>query len=279
MNEDIERKYALVTGGGSGLGRAFCLHLSKRGWRVAIVDTNRQGAEETLARLQEAGGQGQVEILDVRDLNAWQTLAAKLHGQWPRLDLLVNNAGICGAGKIGEYPVEDFRNIWDVNLMGVVNACHVCVPWLLATGSGAHIVNVASIAAVINAPTMSAYNTSKAAVVAFSETLYGELLPAGVSVTVVMPGFFGSQLLDDGEFHDESLRQIAKGYTSSASFTAEDVVLQTMKALGRRKLYVVLGRKARIAWRLKRFAPTLFQKVLPKLFERDRRKVSDNGDL
>src|SRR5690606_11730707 len=151
-------------------------------------DVDQQGAEETLRKLQDRGGTGQVEILDVRNVAAWQDAVTKLRSQWPRLDLLVNNAGVCGAGRIGEYPLKEFHKILEVNLLGVVNGCHACVPWLLESAPGGHIVNISSIAAALNAPTMAAYNTSKAGVIAFSETLYGELLHVGIGVTVVLPG-------------------------------------------------------------------------------------------
>lgn len=277
MSENKNLRYALVTGGASGLGRAFCWHLAWQGWHVVVADIDQQGAEETLAILRDRGGQGQVELLDVTDYAAWQALVDKLCKQWPRLDLLVNNAGICGAGKIGEYPLESFRKILEVNLLGVVHGCRATVPWLLETAPGGAVVNIASIAVVLGAPMMSAYNTSKAGVVAFSETLYSELLEAGIGVTVVMPGFFHSHLLEKGKFDEDWSRQIAEKYTHNASFSAADIVIQTMKAVERRRLYVVPGWKARTAWRLRRLAPTWFQKFVAKTFARDRRKVSGDG--
>ncbi|MDZ4657306.1 MAG: SDR family NAD(P)-dependent oxidoreductase [Bythopirellula sp.] len=277
MSENKNLRYTIVTGGASGLGRAFCWHLAQQGWYVVVADIDQQGAEETLAVLRDRGGQGQVELLDVTDSRAWQRLAEKLRSQWPRLDLLVNNAGVCGAGKFGVYPLESFRHILEVNLLGVVNGCHACLPWFLETAPGGHVINIASIAVALNSPMMAAYNTSKAGVVAFSETLYGELREAGIGVTVVIPGFFRSRLLEQGKFDEAWLRQIAEEYTSSASFTAADVVIQTMQAAERRRLHVVLGWKARMVWRLKRLSPALFQKVIVKIFERDRRKISGNG--
>ncbi len=277
MNSPPEQRFVLVTGGASGLGRAFCLHLASLGWHVAVVDVDQAGADTTLEGVCAQGGTGQVEILDVRDAQAWNALVVKLRAEWPRLDLLVNSAGICGAGQIGKSPLDDFRRILDVNLLGVVNGCHACVPWLLDKAPGGYVVNVASIAAVLNAPAMGAYSASKAGVIAFSETLFGELLSRGVGVTVVMPGFFRSRLLEEGAFTDEALRRIAETYSRKSSFTAQDVVLQTMRAVARHRLYVVLGRKARWAWRLKRWFPAFFQKVVVRLYERDRRKLGGEG--
>jgi NAD(P)-dependent dehydrogenase (short-subunit alcohol dehydrogenase family) len=269
MNPPAQIRYALVTGGGSGLGRAFCLELAGRGWHVAVVDIDQRGAEETLELIRQERGLGQVELLDVADFGAWNSLIGKLRSQWPRLDLLVNDAGICGAGLVGEYDWTDFRRILDVNLMGVIHGCQICVPWLRDTAPGGHIVNIASLAAIINVPTMAAYNISKCGVLGLSETLYGELRELGIGVTVVLPGFFQSCLLQRGRFDDNHLREVAEEYTRNAEFTAEDVVAQTLLAMERRKLYVILGRRSRIAARLKRLAPSWFLRFAANTFARD----------
>lgn len=253
---------ALVTGGGNGLGREFCLHLAGQGWCVAIADIDVDSANQTLAEILKHGGRGQAERLDVTDIGQWQLLIAKLRAEWPRIDMLVNNAGICGAGKIGEFPLANFHRIVDVNLMGVVNGCHVAVPWMLETAPGGSIVNIASIAPSLNAPTMSAYNCAKAGVIALSETLHGELRPRGIGVTTVLPGFFESQLLAKGTFDDERLRHLAERLAQRSGFTAADVVEQTLQGVSRDQLHVILGRKARLAWRLKRLAPRLFHRYV-----------------
>jgi NAD(P)-dependent dehydrogenase (short-subunit alcohol dehydrogenase family) len=262
-------RYALVTGGGNGLGREFCLHLARQDWHLAIADIDTKAARQTLAQILDQGGQGQAEPLDVTDATQWQLLIAKLRAEWPRVDLLINNAGICGAGKIGEFPLANFRRIVDVNLMGVVNGSHAVVPWMLETAPGGHIVNIASIAPTLNAPTMSAYNAAKAGVIALSETLHGELRPQGIGVTAVLPGFFESQLLDQGTFDDERLRQLALRLAKRSGFTAADVVEQTINAMSPGKLHVIVGRKARLAWRLKRLAPRLFHRYVAWSFWRD----------
>jgi NAD(P)-dependent dehydrogenase (short-subunit alcohol dehydrogenase family) len=278
MNDLPKRKYVIVTGGGSGLGREFCLYLTRHGWQVAIVDIDRTGAQSTLVEIQELGGDGLVEPMDVADFDAWQALIEKLRGMWPRLDLLINNAGICGAGPMGEYPFADFRRILDVNLMGVVNGCQACTGWLKQSAPGTNIVNIASLAAAICPPDMAAYNTAKAGVVGLSETLYGELYDAGVGVTVVLPGFFDSHLVERGNFKDETLRRIAQDYIRHSQFTASDVVVQTMRAIKRRKLYVILDRRSRIACRLKRLVPVWFLRRIAGTMRSDYKRFS-NEDL
>lgn len=271
MNNSTKLGHAIVTGGASGLGRAFCLHLARHGWHVAVADIDLKGAAETLLKLKKLGGQGQVELLDVRETGHWEQLIAKLRDEWPRLDLLVNNAGVCGAGNVGTFSMENAQRIIDVNLLGVMRGCQAVVPWMLQTGVGG-IVNIASIAASLSAPTMSSYSASKAGLVAYSESLYGELLSYGIHVTIVLPGFFRSNLLDSGQYTDERLKDIAAGYSRHSSFDTTDVVEATMRAFEKRQLYVVLGKKARWAWRLKRFAPGPFQKYIVRQFANELKK-------
>lgn len=261
-------RYALVTGAGSGLGRAFCLRLADEGWHVGVTDIDLAAAEQTFALLMAAGGRGQVEHLDASDVFGWHNLLEQLRNDWPKIDLLVNNAGICAAGAIDEVSMEDFQAVLEVNFHGVLHGCQTFVPWLKETAPGGHIINVASIFGLVAPPSMGAYSTSKAAVVALSETLYGELLPHGIGVTVVSPGFFASQLVEQGRFATEQQRQIAKHYMQNARLKVEEVVEQTLTAVRRQQLYVVPGRKARWIWQLKRLLPSRFAKLMAWRYRR-----------
>lgn len=271
------QRYALVTGGGSGLGREFCLRLARDGWHVGVTDIDLVAAEKTVAEIASSGGTAQVELLDVTKLAAWQQLAQRLQHEWPRLDLLVNNAGICGTGAIGNDPLEQFDSILDVNFRGTLYGCQTIIPWMQQTASGGHLVNVASIFGLIAAPGMSAYNCSKSAIVALSETLYGELRPHGIGVTVVAPGFFPSNLVERGTFASDEDRQIAEQYTSKAKISAKEVVEQTLAAIHRGKLYVVLGKKSRWLWRLKRLLPNQFSRMTAWRYRKKLRAVQ-KGD-
>ncbi len=227
------------------------------GWYVVVADVDLDGAEETLSAMRSSGGQGQAESLDVTDLCDWDALVAKLRSQWARVDLLVNNAGVCSAGKIGDAPLDKIRHVCEVNLFGVLNGCHTMVPWLRETAPGGAIVNIASVAALLNAPSMVAYNISKSGVVAISETLFGELRAAGIGVTVVLPGFFPSQLLERGHFTDDLFRRIAQSYTAVSTTSVTDVVRKTLAAVEKRKLHVAMGWRVRAIWRVKRLHPFL----------------------
>ena len=163
---------AVVTGAGSGIGRAFALQLAQRGGRVVCSDLNLASAEETVAMIQKKGGHALALACDVSQLEQVEALAEKSE-QWlgNPVDLVVNNAGVgIGGRPIGEIPIEDWRFTMGVNLWGVVHGCHVFAPRLRALGRGG-IINVCSAASFAAAPMMGPYNVTKAAVLALSETL------------------------------------------------------------------------------------------------------------
>ena len=252
------RRHALITGAGSGLGRALAVRLARDGWHIAVCDVDEAGSRETVALVEQAGGTAQAERLDVTSPAEWESLRDRLRQQWERLDLLVNNAGVSGAGEVGRFPLEDWRWILDVNLFGVIHGCHYCVDWLADNPHGGHVVNTASMAAVASAPTMGGYNVSKAAVVSLSETLYAELLHRRVGVTVLCPGFVSTNLLVAGRWHRPALKARAEQCFETARITADDVAEATLRAIRRRQLYVVLPLRGRVFWRLKRLVPQWF---------------------
>jgi NAD(P)-dependent dehydrogenase (short-subunit alcohol dehydrogenase family) len=264
---------AIVTGAGSGLGRAFALRLARDGWRIALADIDEAGSQETLRQVVEAGGEGFSVRLDVTDPAAWQSLSQRLRAEWTHLDLLVNNAGIGAAGEIDKFPLEYWRRLVDVNLMGGVYGCHTFVDWLKQRPGKAHIINIASFAAIASAPGMAAYNVSKAGMLSLSESLYTELKPHGVGVTVVCPVFFKTNLLKNSEFMPESSQRIAARYMEKAGFSADDVAEQAMKAMAKKKLFLLMGRKVHMFWRTKRWFPTWFLDIVSSGYQRKMAKA------
>ena len=264
------RRHALITGAASGLGRALAVRLARDGWHVAVCDVDDAGGRETVSLVEQAGGTGQAERLDVTLPAEWESLRDRLRGQWERIDLLVNNAGVSGAGEVGRFPLDDWRWILNVNLFGVIHGCHCFVDWLAENPDRPHIVNTASMAAVVSAPTMGGYNVSKAGVVSLSETLYAELLHRGVGVTVLCPGFVQTRLLDAGRWHRPALKLRAEERFAEARITADDVAEATLRAIRRRQLYVVLPLRGRIFWRLKRLVPQWFMTRVARIVGKPR---------
>lgn len=249
------RKHAIVTGAASGLGRAIAVELVRHGWHVAICDLNDAGSQETLTLVRAVGGDGQVEHLDVTLPDEWSKLRERLMAQWPALDLLVNNAGVGVGGDVGQLPLADWHWIININLYGAIYACHTLVDWLKQNPAGAHIVNIASMAAIVSAPGMAPYNITKAGMLSFSETLYGELKPFNIGVTGVCPAFFPTNILNSGRFSTPQQRKVADRLMSQSRATADDVARRVMRAINRRQLYVFVPAIASVFWRLKRLMP------------------------
>ncbi len=247
---------AVVTGAGSGLGAALCDVLAERGARIIAADIDGAAAERTAKK---CGGHA-VEC-DVADLASVERLAAEAERRIGGVDLIVNNAGVAVAGQIGEVPIEDWRWVIDVNLWGVIHGCHVFAPRLRPQGHG-HVLNVASAAGLIHMPTMGPYNVTKAAVVALSETLYADLAEHGVGVSVLCPSFFPTNLTRSPRTSvDEKLRRAATRLVEQGRWTAEEIARAALDGCASGALHVTPQLDIKLAWRMKRLAPQVFQNV------------------
>lgn len=259
----------VITGAASGFGRALALALATRKARLVLADVNLEGCEET-ARLAREQGATEAKALacDVTQLEAVQALSQACEGE---VDLLINNAGVTGAGPIGQLPIEDWRWTLGVDLFGVIHGCHVFVPRLRAQGHG-HVLNVASAAGLVSAPNMGPYNVAKAGVVALSETLSGELAGTGVGVTVACPTFFHSRLLETGRFTHPLFKRHGEELMSKGKDAAE-VARATLASVDRGALYALPMRDARVMWRLKRLAPRTFGRLVAKQLKAQQQKA------
>lgn len=261
MSTRISRNAAaVVTGAGSGIGRAFAVELARRGGRIVCADINNLAAHETVKQIVARGGQAWAVSCDVGDIQSMLSLLEvatdKLRGH---PNLIINNAGIGAGGEnVGDFPLDDWQTTLNVNLWGVIHGCHLFTPGLRALGQGG-IINVCSAASFAAAPRMAAYNTTKAAVLALSETLAAELAGSGVHVTALCPTFVRTNIVRDGRIESESSRlaEIAMDWTGVAP---EKVVRKTLRALDRGQLYVVPQFDARLIWRMKRMTPGVYQK-------------------
>lgn len=253
---------AVVTGAGSGIGRAFAIELGRRGGRVVCSDLDVAAAEKTARAVAQAGGLGFAVRCDVASEADVRGLAEHA-AAWlvDPVDLIVNNAGIgVGGHVVGESSLDDWRRTVDVNLWGVIHGCHVFAPMLRAQGRGG-IINVASAAGFAAAPRMSAYNVTKAGVLALSETLAAELFGSGVSVSVLCPTFVKTNIVHRGLLTDGSAR-FAASLMKWSGVSAGSVARTTLDAHDAGQLYVLPQLDARAIWRVKRAAPTAYARGL-----------------
>jgi len=170
--------------------------------------------------------------------------------------VMINNAGVAASGSLMDISVEDWRWIVDINFMGVVHGCRAAVPHLQRNGSGL-LLNVASAAAFVAAPGMSSYSATKAAVLSLSETLSAELRSTGIQVSVLMPSFFKTGLLESFRGNEES-RAFATRLMERATITAADIARDALSMAANGKTHIVLPGESRRLWRLKRWLPAVF---------------------
>ncbi|REJ70942.1 MAG: SDR family NAD(P)-dependent oxidoreductase [Planctomycetota bacterium] len=256
--EMSDTRYAIVTGAASGLGRAIAVRLAQDGWHIAVADVNETGSEETGRMVTEAGSTAQVETLDVRDEQQWVSLRERLRADWPRLDLIVNNAGVVVSGAVGQTPIEDWDWLLSINLRGVILGCHTMVDWLKENPRRSHVMNMASVAGLIAPARMGAYNVAKAGVVSLSETLYQELKRENVGVTVVCPWFVKTNLLETGRFADTREKTAGAAFMENSWLTAEKVADKAVRGMYRGKLHVVVGFRANQFSSCKRHFPGIY---------------------
>ncbi|MFZ5757046.1 MAG: SDR family NAD(P)-dependent oxidoreductase [Pseudomonadota bacterium] len=250
---------ALVTGAGSGIGRAFALEIARRGGRVACADINPETARGTVDLVTAAGGEAAAFTCDVAELAAVEKLATDAE-RWLKgpIDLVINNAGVGVGGKpVGDVPMEDWQWIMGINLWGVIHGCHVFAPKLRALGRGG-IVNVASSASFGAAPTMGPYNVTKAGVLALSETMAAELAGSGVKISVLCPTFVHTNIARDARVGDTKINDFAQKLMDRTGIPPERVAKVTLDALDRGRLHVLPQFDARMLWRAKRLAPATY---------------------
>lgn len=258
----LDRCRAVVTGAGSGLGRAFCLQLAKRGARIVLGDVDVAGAEETARLVRAAGGEAVVQRCDVRAYADVEELAEVAQRTYGGADLVINNAGVAVGGPIGEVKPEDWKWVMDINVLGVAHGLEAFVPRLKKQGSG-YIINVASAAGLISSANLAPYNASKAAVVAISETLAAELRGSGVNVTVLCPTFFKTNIFKSARnSSDSGINSLVEKLMERAPIQADDVARIALEHVEKNTLFCVPMADGRLLWRVKRMRPAAMPWVL-----------------
>ena len=186
----LQDRVVVITGAGSGIGRALAVEVASRGSLVAISDVDEAGLAETVELVKAAGApEVRADRLDVSDRAAFATYAAAVREQFGRVNVVVNNAGVTMTGDFEEITYENFEWIMGINFWGVVTGTKEFLPHLIESGDG-HLVNISSLFGLISTPGQTTYNASKYAVRGFTEALRQEMLIAGhpVGVTCVHPG-------------------------------------------------------------------------------------------
>ncbi|ACL01917.1 Unclassified short-chain dehydrogenase/reductase SDR [Desulfatibacillum aliphaticivorans] len=269
-------KRVIITGAGSGFGRALALEFAKENWKIGVADINEERADETVDLVAQKGGQGLKILCDVTDAAQLENAAALLEKEWGGVDVVVNNAGVGAAGFMEKIPMDKWDWIIGLNLKSVIHGCRAFIPLMEKQGKG-HIINMASNAGIACLPEMASYNVTKAAVIALSETLRSELSTKNIGVTVVCPTFFKTNLMDQFNSTDDRQRDMAEKFFSTSRTTAEKVAKAAMKALKKNKLYVVTPWDGKLVWTLKRLCPEIWYKLVSMGYHRFDKSVGESS--
>lgn len=269
----IHGKIAVVTGAGSGIGRATALALARKGATIAMADIGEAGLQETARQIAAAGGRSSQHVVDVADRARMEAFAQAVEAQHGRVDIVVNNAGIGILEDFADAPLEDFAKVVDINLWGVVYGSKLFLPALLRQGGG-HIVNISSLAGIISTPGMVSYGTTKFAVRGFSESLRSELAPLNVGVTSVHPGMIRTNIAKVSRCADSALQQRMVEWFERWGRPPELVANKIVRAIETNRMRVLVTPETYVMDLFKRATPALAERVNGVLMHRLRKWVN-----
>ena len=247
----MDDKVVVITGAGSGIGRATALLFAKQGARIAACDVD----EARLASLQAEIGDRMLltRRVDVADRAQMKAFADAVD----QVDVLVNNAGVGLGGSFLDTTLDDWDWILGINLKGVVHGCHFFVPKMVARGAGGHVVNISSILGIYAAPNVSAYAATKFAVRGLSQSLREELAPHGIGVTAICPGMIATSIINDGRMTGDisSRKHKVAGTFRDRGAPPEKVAAAIFDAVRTNPAVRTVGADARVIAALHRVAP------------------------
>jgi len=278
MAASVSGKIAFVTGGASGIGAALAAELADGGAEVWIADRQLDAAQELAQRLNSGGAKAHATELDVRSYPAFERAVAEAAQQSGRIDYLFNNAGIGVGGEVDSYTLDDWNDVFDVNLHGVVHGIQAVYPIMIRQRSG-HIVNTASVAGLIASPGSASYTASKHAVVALSKTLRLEAERHGVQVSVLCPGAIRTPILTGGKYGRMTMtglsdEQLLKFWEPARPMAPEKFAERALRAVLRGDAVIVVPAWWKAFWYLDRLAPALSMRAARLTLKRLRRTDS-----
>ncbi len=230
----------LVTGAASGLGAALSAAFEARGDEVLRTDLTLDSSADSVDAMR----------LDITSEDDWAAALGLVEERWGGLDVLVNNAGVAGGGRLDVASMAEWEWITEINLFGAVRGTRTFVPMFKRQRSG-HIVNVASLAGLVHPAGMASYNAVKAAVVALTETTGHELASYGVRASVVCPSYFRTNLMSSLQGEDKALGAVVSHLVESSPFTAEQIAAAVLDGMDRGEELIIPDAAAQAAYDLK----------------------------
>ncbi|MHB8894541.1 MAG: SDR family NAD(P)-dependent oxidoreductase [Candidatus Geothermincolia bacterium] len=260
-------KVAVVTGAGSGLGRAIAVELALAGARVVAADIDDAGLARTSSIAADSGDRCLVKCVDVSVRSEMETMADEVLSEFGRVDILVNNAGVGVGGELVQVSLEDFEWIVGINLMGEVYGTRLFLPQMIERGSGS-IVNIASLSGLVPLPFHLPYTTTKYGLTGFSEALSIEVKRHGISVTLVCPGAIKTNIIkstrlpSDGTAGQHKFKERFGSIIEERGMQPEEVAKKVLAAVEKGKFLCLTGAESYVLYYLHRLAPGLMRRLV-----------------
>lgn len=259
-------KIAVITGAGSGIGRALAQQLNREGCRLLLCDISEEGLSETLNSLSDKSLAAQGRILDISVKGEVQAWASDIAEQFGAIDILVNNAGVATGATVEDSKYEDIEWLMGINFWGVVYGTKEFLP-LLRKSSQGHLVNISSIFGMMGVPTQSAYNAAKFAVRGYTEALRQEMAGSNVHVCCVHPGGIKTNIVRNARITDPNTSQKERedGFDKMARTTSESAAAQIIGAIEKRKKRLLIGLDAKLMSLIIRLFPASYPRFVSGL--------------
>lgn len=265
----IAGKAALITGAGSGIGRATAIALAREGANLIVCDIDEGRLRAIEEEVNSITHCLMAEVVDVSNREWMRSFADKVHGKVPALDILINNAGIGMSGTVLDMRLEDWDRILGINLWGVIYGVHFFAPKMAERGEGGHIVNVSSMLGYWGGPKIVGYGTTKFGVFGFSQSCRQDLAAYNVGVTCICPGMIRTSIIQQtdmvGEHDAEALRTKVDQAYIKRNYPPEKVAVAIVEAIKRNRAIVPVSPEAWLIYYVNRFSPGLAQWMAARL--------------
>ena len=266
-------KAAVITGAGSGIGRALARQLNREGCTLFLSDVDTEGLAATTASLERPEVAAHTQCVDVADKLAMDAWAESIAAQQPAVDIVINNAGVGYSDRVDEADYANVQWLMGINFWGVVHGTTAFLPLLKRAPRG-HLVNISSIFGMIGVPTQSAYNASKFAVRGYTEALRLEMQDSNVHVCCVHPGGVGTNIARSsrGGGNTMSADEKAAMFEHYVRTTAQSAAAQIIRAVEKQQPRLLIGSDAKFIHFLTRLFPVSYPRFLPGLGQAGRKK-------
>jgi NADP-dependent 3-hydroxy acid dehydrogenase YdfG len=258
---NLKDRVVVITGAGSGIGRATALAFAREGARIAASDIHQERLDALKAELGDRALL--VEKVDVASRADMRTFADRAHAAAPAADVIVNNAGVACNGTFLEMSLDDWDWLLGINLKGVVHGCHYFLPKMVERGTGGHVVNIASIFGIFAPPGVTSYVASKFAVRGFSLSLREELAEHKIGVTAICPGMINTAIVADARTKASMAGRRSKIVDTfhKKGLSPDKVAAAILDSVQTNPAVRTVGTDARIVAALTRLAPRAVAKV------------------